>query len=240
MARPLDGRLALVTGASRGIGAATARALARAGAHVVITARTTGGLEEVDDAIRADGGKATLAPMDLSDLDQIDVLGASVYQRFGRLDILMGNAGVLGGLSPLAHAEPKEWTRCMRVNVDANFRLIRSFDALLRASDAGRAVFLTSGILKAVTPYWGPYATAKAALERLVLTYAAEVKATPLKVNLASPGIVATKMRAQAFPGEDPATLARPEDVAPGIVDLCLPSCARHGDIVDLAVSKAA
>lgn len=240
MAGPLDGRLALITGASRGIGAATAKALAAAGAHVVITARTTGGLEEVDDAIRAAGGAATLAPMDLTDLDQIDVLGASIYQRFGRLDILVGNAGVLGGLSPLAHAEPKEWARCMRVNVDANFRLIRSFDALLRASDAGRAVFLTSGVTRAVAPYWGPYATAKAALERLVLTYAAEVAATPLKVNLVSPGIVATRMRAQAFPGEDPATLARPEDVAPGIVKLCLPSAMRHGEVIDLAVAKAA
>ena len=234
MTKPLDGRLALVTGASRGIGAAIAKALAADGARVILTARTVGGLEEVDDAIRAMGGEATLAPLDLSDLDQIDVLGASIFQRFGKLDILVGNAAMLGGLSPVSHIDPKAFERCFRLNVHANYRLIRSFDALLRASDAGRAVFVTSGVTGRVQPYWGLYNASKIALERIVQTYAAEVKDSALRVNLVSPGRVATKMRAEAVPGEDPATLPGPEAIAPGFLPLLRPDCTRHGEIVML------
>jgi len=229
MAGELDGRLALVTGASRGIGAAIAKALAAEGAHVVLTARTVGGLEEVDDAIRGAGGKATLAPVDLTDGDKIDVLGASIFQRFGKLDILIGNAGMLGGLSPLPHVDPKAWERAFKLNVHANFRLIRSFDPLLRASDAGRAVFVTSGAARRVTPYWGVYSATKLALEQLVLTYAAEVANTNLKVNLFSPGATASRMRAEAMPGEDPASLPQPDDVAPKILPLLSPACTAHG-----------
>lgn len=230
MAGELDGRLALVTGASRGIGAAIAKALAAEGAHVILTARTVGGLEEVDDAIRGAGGKATLAPVDLTDGDKIDVLGASIFQRFGKLDILVGNAGMLGGLSPLPHIDPKAWERAFKLNVHANYRLIRSFDPLLRASDAGRAVFVTSGAARRVMPYWGVYSATKLALEQLVLTYAAEVANTNLKVNLFSPGATASRMRAEAMPGEDPKSLPQPDDVAPKILPLLSPACTAHGE----------
>ena len=200
----LAGRLALVTGASRGLGAAAALAFAREGAHCVLVARTVGGLEELDDRIRAEGGSATLVPLDVTDGPGIDRLGQALYERFGKLDVLLGNAGVLGVLSPVGHIEPNVFEQVMAVNVTANWRLIRSLDPLLRQSDAGRAIFVTSGISRRVVPYWSAYAASKAALDMLVGTYAAEVAHTAVRANLYNPGPMRTRMRAQAFPGEDP------------------------------------
>lgn len=229
---PLSGRIALVTGASRGIGRAAAIALARAGAHVVMVARTVGGLEEADDAIRKIGGAATLVPADLKDFAAIDRLGAALFERWGRLDAFLGNASVLGVLTPLVHLQPKVWDEVVAVNVTANWRLIRSLDPLLRASDAGRAVFVSSGAARKHTPFWGAYAASKAALESLVLTYAAECAGTHVKVNLFNPGGTRTAMRAKAFPGEDPAKLPTPQDVAPQIVALLQPDCEKSGELV--------
>ena len=229
----LAGRVALVTGASRGIGAAVARRFAAEGAHLVLLARTVGGLEEVDDEIRNAGGKpATLVPLDLREFDALDQLGASLHERFGKLDILVGNAGELGTLSPLGHVKPGDWDSVMALNVTANWRLIRSLDPLLRQSDAGRAIFVTSGITAKPTAYWGPYAAAKAALEMLVRTYAAETEKTNLRVNLLSPGALRTRMRAKAFPGEDPQGLPPPEAVAELFLELAEPACQRHGELV--------
>lgn len=229
----LDGRVALITGASRGIGAAVAQRFAAEGAHVILLARTTGALEEVDDAIRAQGGQSTLVPLDLRKPDDIDRMGGALFERFKRLDILVGNAGVLGGLSPVGHYGLREMTEVMAVNVTANWRLIRSFDALLRQSDAGRAIFTTSSLAGASQPFWGGYAASKAALESLVKTWAAEVaNTTRLRVNLVDPGVVATRLYSEAFPGQDPADLPTPESVADLFLDLADPACTRHGDIV--------
>jgi NAD(P)-dependent dehydrogenase (short-subunit alcohol dehydrogenase family) len=223
MPPPLSDRIALVTGASRGIGQATALGLARAGAHVVAVARTVGGLEELDDAIRTSGGSATLVPLDLRDTPGIARLAAALAERYGRLDVLVGNAGILGPLSPLGHVEPKAWDDVMAINVTANWHLIRTMDALLRASAGARAVFITSGIAAHPRAYWGPYATSKAALEALARTYAAETVSTKVRVNLFNPGATRTRMRATAMPGEDPSTLKTAEAVAEKIVELCLP-----------------
>ena len=227
----LQDRVALITGASRGIGAALALELAKLGAQCVLVARTQGGLEEVDDAIRSAGGKpATLLPFDLQKAEKdIDMIGPSIVERFGRLDILVHNAGVLNKLTPVAHIEPRDWAEVMAVNLTASWRLIRSCDPPLRASDAGRAVFVTTGRVLRPRAYWGMYGASKAGMEHLVTTWAQEVEGTPLRVNLVDPEIVATKMRAAAMPGEDPATIPQPADVAPGIAALCLPSETRHG-----------
>jgi NAD(P)-dependent dehydrogenase (short-subunit alcohol dehydrogenase family) len=233
MGRVLEGRVALVTGASRGIGKAAAQALASSGAHVILVARTVGGLEDADDEIQKAGGTATLVPLDLKDFSAIDRLGASIYERWGKLDAFFGNAGVLGAISPLSHLEPKTFQELIDVNVTANWRMIRSFDPLLRASDAGRALFVTSGAARKHAPFWGGYAMAKAALESLAMTYAAECANTNVRVNLLSPGPLRTAMRARAMPGEDPQSLAPPEAVTPLIVDLLSPGCARNGEIVD-------
>jgi NAD(P)-dependent dehydrogenase (short-subunit alcohol dehydrogenase family) len=234
MPLPLANRVALVTGASRGIGYATAIALAQAGAHVVAVARTVGGLEELDDAIRtATGQSATLVPLDLKDYPGIDRLGVALLERFGRLDILVGNAAILGPLSPLGHVEPKAWDDVMAINVTANWRLIRSLDPLLRASDAGRAIFVSSGAAHKASAYWGPYAVSKAALEVLVRTYAAETATTPIRAMLVNPGPLRTAMRRAAMPGEDPMILRTPEDLAPHIVRLALPSWTETGKIYD-------
>lgn len=235
MARPrgrLDGRIALITGASRGIGAAVARRFAAEGARLVLVARTVGGLEEVDDAVRAAGGSATLAPLDLADFEAIDKLGGAIAERHGRLDVLVGNAAILGGLRPVGHFPPDEWERVFAVNVTANWRLIRSFDPLLRASDAGRAIFVTSGVARGVFPYWGAYAASKAALEAMVRTYAAELAQTSVRVNLLDPGVVRTAMRAEAMPGEDPMSLPHPDDITDRFVDLASPRCRRTGKVV--------
>jgi len=233
MSKPLAGRVALVTGASKGIGRAAAIALGAAGAHVICVARTVGGLEETDDAIRATGGTATLVPVNLKDVAAIDRLGASIFERWKKLDAFLGNAGTLGVLTPLAHLEPKVFQELIDINVTANWRLIRSLDPLLRASDAGRALFVTSGAARKHTPFWGGYAMSKAALESLALTYAAECAGTAVRVNLLNPGATRTLMRAKAMPGEDPSTLKKPEAIAPLIVDLLSPSSTRHGELVD-------
>lgn len=232
-AQPLANRIALVTGASRGIGAALALELARAGAHVVALARTVGGLEELDDRIKAAGGTATLVPLDLKDYAGLDRLGAALHQRYGRLDILVGNAGILGVSSPLGHVEPKVWDEVMAVNVTANWRLIRSMDPLLRASDAGRAIFFSSGAAHRGRAYIGPYAVTKAALEMLARTYAAETAETPVRVTLVNPGPTRTRMRAALMPGEDPATLDTPAQVAAEVLALCLPSFQDSGRLYD-------
>ena len=229
----LDGRIALITGASRGIGAAIAKRYSAEGAQIVLTARTTGGLEEVDDAIRQAGGDgATLVPLDLAESDAIDRLGASIYERFGRLDVLVGNAGLLGTLSPMAHVEPDTWDAVMQINLTANWRLIRSLDPLLRASDAGRAIFATSGVGQAVVPYWGPYAVSKAALEMMVKIYAAEIAKTAIRANIVNPGSTRTGMRASAFPGEDPMSLPAPEEITGVFVDLAEVACSMNGEVV--------
>lgn len=231
----LAGRVALITGASRGIGAAVARRFAAEGARLVLVARTVGGLEELDDAIRTAGGeRPTLVPLDLGQLDQVDALGPAVYQRHGRLDILVGNAGIIGQLGPVAHSKPDIWHDVMTVNAMANYRLIRTLDPMLRGSDAGRAMFVTSGVTRGVFPYWGAYAASKAALETIALTYAAEVTRSPLKVNLLDPGVVRTRMRALAFPGENPDTLPAPESITDRFVDLAEPACPHHGALIQI------
>lgn len=231
-AKRLEGRIALITGASRGIGAAVARRFAAEGAHLILTARTVGGLEEVDDSIRAAGGKATLVPADLLEMDQIDQMGAAVFQRFGKLDILVGNAATLGILSPIAHVEPKVWEEAFALNVTVNYRLIRSFDTLLRQSDAGRAIFVSSGAAQTAKHYWGPYSASKAALESLVRTYANEISTTAMRANIVSPGAVRTSMRAHAFPGEDPMKLATPDSITDVFVELASAECSRNGETV--------
>jgi NAD(P)-dependent dehydrogenase (short-subunit alcohol dehydrogenase family) len=238
MSSNLTSRIAVVTGASRGIGYATARALARAGAHIVAVARTQGGLEELDDEIRKDGGTATLVPLSVTDLDGIARLGAALHERHGRIDILVGNAGVPGPSSPLGHIDPKQWADVMAVNVTANFQLIRCIEPLLRNSDAGRAVFVTSAASYKAPGYLGPYAASKAALETLVRVWAAETASTPIRVNLFNPGPVRTRMRATVFPGEDPMTLDTPEQAAEFIVPMCAPEWTETGKLYDYRTHK--
>jgi NAD(P)-dependent dehydrogenase (short-subunit alcohol dehydrogenase family) len=233
MSPPLANRIALVTGASRGIGAAVALKLAQAGAHVVAVARTVGGLEELDDQIQAAGGTATLVPLDLTDTDGIIRLANALNERYRRLDVLAGCAGLLTPLSPLDHVDPKDWDNILAVNVTANWNLIRCVHQLLMASDAGRAVFVTSGASYRARPYWGPYAVSKAALDTLVRTYAAETESTKVRVNLFGPGPTRTRMHAAAYPGIDPTTLTAPEDVAEALVPLCLPSFTETGKLYE-------
>ncbi len=233
MTKPLTNRIALLTGGSRGIGFATGIALARAGAHVIATARTPGGLEELDDAIKAVGGTATLVPLEMRDTDGIVRLAAALNERYGRLDVLIGNAALGAPNSPLDHFQPKEWDEVLAVNVTANWHLIRTMHALLLRSDAGRAVFLTSGAATNPRAYRGLYATSKAGLEALARTYADETKSTPIRVNLFNPGPTRTRMRAAVMPGEDPMTLPTPEAVAETIVPLCLPSFTETGKLYD-------
>jgi NAD(P)-dependent dehydrogenase (short-subunit alcohol dehydrogenase family) len=235
---PLTGRIALVTGASRGIGAATALALAKAGAHVVALARTVGGLEELDDAVKAAGGSATLVPLNITDGEGLARLGVALRDRYGHLDILVGNAAILGPSSPLDHVTFRDWDDVMKVNVTANWQLICAMDALLRRSEAGRAVFITSGAAHNTLAYLGPYSASKAALEALVRTYAAETEKTTVRVNLFNPGPTRTRMRAQLMPGEDPMTLPSPEEVAEKIVEMCLPEFTETGRFYDFPSRK--
>lgn len=232
-------RIALVTGASRGIGRAVAIGLAREGAHVILLARTTGALEEVDDEIRALGGTATLVSLDLRQGDKLDALGPTLYQRWGKLDILVANAGVLGTLSPLPHITADAWNEVIDVNLTANWRLIRTLDPLLRRADAARAVFVSSGAAQAKNAYWGPYSVSKAGLEALVKTYAHEVASTPIKVNLLNPGPVRTSMRQRAFPGEHPDTLPAPEELVPMFLDLVDVGQSDSGNVYNFKSSKA-
>ncbi len=227
-------RRALITGASRGVGAAVAKAYAAEGAHVILVARTTGALEEVDDVIKAqsdqegDGG-ATLVPMDLCDFGAIDDLGRQIFERWGKLDILVGNAAILGDLSPVGHIRPEVWQRAYDVNVTANYRLIRSLDPLLRQSDAGRAIFVTSGVARSLPPYWALYASTKAALEAIARIYALETEKTKVRVNLVNPGPTRTALRAAAFPGEDPGQLPPPEHLAETLIRLAEPGFTETG-----------
>jgi NAD(P)-dependent dehydrogenase (short-subunit alcohol dehydrogenase family) len=231
----LAGRIALVTGASRGIGAAIAKAYAREGAQLVLLARTVGALEEMDDAIRAEGAPpALLVPLDLRDFDAIDRLGASLYERYGKLDVLVANAGILGALSPTSHIDPKVWQQVIDINLTANYRLIRSLEPLLKRSEAGRAVFLTSGAARGVRPYWGAYAVSKAGLESLVRDWGGELLKTNLKVNLVNPGATRTALRAAAYPTEDPESLKTPEEIAEAFVQLGMAEDQRHGELLDL------
>lgn len=226
----LSGRVALVTGASRGIGEAVALAYAKAGAHVVITARNTKALEALDDKIRTQGGAATLLPLDLLDHAKIDTLGPVLAEKFGRLDIFVGNAGMLGALSPIGHVKANDWDRVIALNLSANFRLIRTLDPLLRASDAGRVILVTSGAAEGFRAYWGAYAVSKAGLEALARSYKAETDQTNIKVNLLDPGRIRTTMRAEAFPGEDPQTLQTPDEITRCFLDLAAPTCTKHGE----------
>jgi NAD(P)-dependent dehydrogenase (short-subunit alcohol dehydrogenase family) len=231
MTKRLEGKVALVTGASRGLGYATALNLAKEGAHIVATARTRGGLEELDDAVKAVGSTTTLVPMNITDFDAIDRLGAAIFERWKKLDVLIGNAGTLGKLTPLAHLEPKVWDESLAINVTSNYRLIRSMDTLLQAAPHGRAVFVTSGLAYKCFPYWGTYTIGKAALEALMKTYAAEVATTNLRVNCFSPGPTRTKMRATAMPGEDPETLPTADEVSAQMVAMCLQDFVDNGGV---------
>jgi NAD(P)-dependent dehydrogenase (short-subunit alcohol dehydrogenase family) len=233
MTKFFSGRIALVTGASKGIGRAAAVALGAQGAHVICVARSVGALEELDDEIQQVGGSATLVPLNLRDAAALDRLGASIFERWGRLDAFLGNAGTLGVLTPLTHLEPKIFTELLEINVTANWRLIRSFDPLLRQSDAGRVLFVSSGAARKHTPFWGGYAMSKAALESLALTYAAECAGTNVRVNLFNPGATRTAMRKKAMPGEDPATLKTPQAIAPQIVALLEPSNQKNGELFE-------
>ncbi len=229
----LAGRIAVITGASRGIGAAVARRFAAEGAQLVLVARTVGGLEELDDQIRQAGGPgATLVPLDLREFDAIDRLGASLYERYGHLDVLVGNAAVLGTLSPLGHIEPAGWAEVMDINLTANWRLIRSLDPLLRRSEAGRAIFVSSAAAAAPHAYWGAYAVSKAALEMLVQTYAAELAKTEVRANLIDPGAIRSALRAKAFPGEDRESLRAPEAITETFVELAEAACTKNGEVV--------
>ncbi|MDQ0326566.1 NAD(P)-dependent dehydrogenase (short-subunit alcohol dehydrogenase family) [Rhodopseudomonas julia] len=236
--KSLAGRIAVVTGATRGIGYFAAKAMAEAGAHVVAVARTQGALEELDDEIRAAGGACTLVPLDLTDGPGIDRLGGAINERWGRLDILLANAGILGTLSPLGHVQAKDWDKVMAINVTANWRLIRSLDPLLKRSEAGRAIFISSGVAHSLKPFWGPYAVSKAALEALARTYAHETQKSPIKVVMVDPGAMRTAMRAQAMPGEDPETLPHPSEIAPDLVKLAAPDFERTDVLFDFR-SKA-
>ena len=241
-AKPLAGRIALVTGATRGIGRAVALAYARAGAHLVLTGRTSGALEEIDDEIRKIEGKgskgATLVTLNLKHGEKLDALGPTLYQRFGKLDAFVGCAGILGPLSPLGHVTTDAWNEIVEINLTANWRLLRTLDPLLQRSDAGRAIFVTSGAASGENAYWGPYAVTKAGLEALAKTYAAENASTNVRVNIISPGPIRTRMRAKAFPGEDPMTLKTPEDIAPLFVELAAPAHTGSGRIHDFKTGK--
>ena len=237
MTKLLDGKIALVTGASRGLGRAIALTLAKQGAHIIATARTQGGLEELDDEIKAAGSSATLVPMDITDYPAIDRLGAAIFERWKKLDILIGNAGTLGKLTPLPHIDPKTWDEALAVNLTSNYRLIRSMDPLLRLAPHGRAIFVTSGLANKCWPYWGTYSVSKAALEAMVKTYAAEMATTTVRANLFSPGATRTKMRATAMPGEDPMTLPTADEVAAQIVPMFEDEFVDNGAVYKYAVS---
>ena len=228
-AKPLTDRIALVTGASRGIGEAAALALADAGAHIVALARTVGGLSSLEEKILKQNGEVTLVPFDLLELDHIDDLGAVLFERFERLDILVGNAAILGPLSPTGHIEPKEWDKVINLNLTANWRLLRIFDPLLQRSKAGRCVFLTSDVASHPLPFWGAYSASKAGLEALVHTYAGENEHTNICANLLDPGIIRTALRAKAFPGENPDTLLNPAELGPLIVKMCSKDYEKNG-----------
>jgi len=233
MNKDFEGRIALVTGASRGIGYQIAKQLGERGAHVIALARTVGGLEDLDDEIRAAGGETTLVPLDLTDFDALDRLGAAIYERWKKLDIFVANAGMLGVLSPLGHISPKDFDKVSAVNVTANWRLIRSLDPLLRQSDAGRALFLTSVHAETCTPFWGLQSISKSAVEAMARTWANESLQTKMKINLADPGPTRTGLRAKAMPGEAPENLPQPVAVAADLLELVKPDVLETGRLYD-------
>src|SRR5436305_4588138 len=235
MAGRLAGKIALITGASRGIGAAVAERFAREGAHLVLTGRTVGGLEETDDRVRAAGATATLVAFDLRDFIKIDELAAALYERYGGLDILIGNAGEFGVFSPLGHIDPVLWSEVVDLNLTANWRLIRPMDPLLRAAEHGRAVFVTTALAREALRYYGPYAVSTAGLEAMVRIYAGEVARTSVRVNLLDPGLVRTRLRARIFPGENPATVPSPESIVDAFLPLVIEGCRRHGETLRAA-----
>ncbi|MEZ5756844.1 MAG: SDR family NAD(P)-dependent oxidoreductase [Emcibacteraceae bacterium] len=235
----LKDKIAVVTGASRGIGYATAKALAKEGAHIFAIARTVGSLEALDDDIKKLGGETTLVPLDITDYDALDRMGGIIAKKYGKLDILVGNAGTLGDITPISHLKPKVWQQIMDVNVTANYRLIRSLDPLLRAAEYGRAVFVGSATLvREPRPFWGGYAISKAALECMVRTYAAEIEKSNLRVNILNPGPIRTAMRARAMPGEDPSLVDPPEALMPLMLKLCSPDFDENGKIADFRKFK--
>ncbi|WP_102785350.1 SDR family NAD(P)-dependent oxidoreductase [Thalassospira sp. GB04J01] len=229
----LEGRVALVTGASHGIGREIAKRFAAEGAQVVAVGRNVGALEELDDEVREAGGKLTLLPLDLTMFEKIDILGPSLYEKFGKLDIVVGNAALLGELAPVGHIDSQIFQNTFATNVTANFHLIRTTDKLLQLSDAGRAIFVTSNASAKGRAFWGLYASTKAALESLVLSYAQEMEETSVRVNLVNPGRIRTKMRAEAYPGEDPQTLPSADSIMDVFVDLAASDCTKHGEVVD-------
>ncbi len=233
MQKRLDGRIALITGASRGIGRAVAKRFALEGAHPILIARTQAALEELDDEIRsACGVEATLVPMDLKDYAAIDKIGAALYERFGKLDVMVANAGLLGVLTPMHQIDPKVWDEVMSVNLTACWRLTRSMDPLLRASDSGRAIYVTSTVGQQPRAFWGSYAVSKAALDMMAKVYAEETQKTNIRVNILNPGPTRTGMRASAMPGEDPKTLKTADSIAHEFVKLAEKSCTRHGEMI--------
>lgn len=233
MQKRLDGRIALITGASRGIGRAVAKRFALEGAHPVLIARTQAALEELDDEIRsACGVEATLVPMDLKDYAAIDKIGAALYERFGKLDVMVANAGLLGVLTPMHQIDPKVWDEVMAVNLTACWRLTRSMDPLLRASDSGRAIYVTSTVGQQPRAFWGSYAVSKAALDMMAKVYAEETQKTNIRVNILNPGPTRTGMRASAMPGEDPQTLKTADSIAHEFVKLAEASCTQHGEMI--------
>lgn len=233
MTQLLKNKIALVTGASRGIGASISKAYAKNGAHVILLGRTVGALEQIHDDICQDGGKATIMPADITDIDALSTLGPTIFEKFGGLDIFVANAGILGTLRPLAQTPIKEWNEVITSNLTANVQMIRSLDPLLRASTAGRAIFLTSGVVPNPRSYWGAYSASKAALESLAMTYACETEKTNVRVNIVDPGRVRTDMRAQAYPGEDPEMLPHPDDIVKTFIELATPKCKAHGQRLD-------
>ncbi|PPR76588.1 MAG: putative oxidoreductase YciK [Alphaproteobacteria bacterium MarineAlpha2_Bin1] len=216
----LNNKIVLITGASRGIGAAVAKRFAREGAHLILVSRNQGGLEKIDDEIRTSGIKPTLVPIDITDEKNMDLMASEISKRFGKIDVLVGNAAILGPLSPMSHYDPKMWKNIFDVNVHANWRLIRNFEMLLRQSKFGRAIFVTSGIARKIRAYWGPYSASKAALEKMVLDWSEEIKKTNLKVNIIDPGRVRTDMRKAAYPGENPQINPHPDEVTDLFVQL--------------------
>ncbi len=229
----LQGRIALITGASRGIGRAVALRFAQEGAQVVLCARTQGALEELDDEIlKLTGDNATLAPMDLRNFSAVEQMAAAVFDRFKRLDVLVGNAGLLTSLSPMAQVSPKDWDEVISINLTANYHLLRSFDPLIRASKAGRAIFVSSTVTQGTWPFWGAYAVSKAGLETMIKTYASENKKSNIRANILNPGPTRTSMRPIAYPGENPETIKPPEDVTEYFLQLAEASCNLNGEIV--------
>ena len=232
MEKRLDGKISLITGASRGIGAAVAVKYASEGSHVIVAARSATELESVDDEIKKVNGTCTIVPIDLTDYEKIDQLGALIYERFKKVDVVVGNAAQLGHLSPMHQIDPKVWEKTIALNLNANFRLLRSMDPLLRMSDNGRAIFVTSSVVKSDSPYWGAYAVSKAGLEKLVTTYASEVQQSNIRVNLVDPGQVDTQMLSEAMPGMDMSDIKKPSDITETFIKLAEDSCESNGELL--------